>query len=584
MTKILIIEDEDAIRDIISDILTDEGFQVFAAEDGNTGINLANMELPDLIICDIMMPDIDGYTVISQFQKNPDFQAIPFIFLTAKSTIENIRYGMNLGADDYITKPFKAEDILAAVKIRLEKQTGIKKIYTDLQQTEAKLNHLMLYDPVTNLPNQLCLQQMFDKLVRQVEQWKESHPQNNQDILIPFILISIDRLDNIQKYLEYQYLQELLMLVIQKIKTVVTDKDILATLHEDEFLIILSPVENKYAVNHVSEKILNEFQKPLVINNQEFFVHLSICSALHPRDGKHLNQLINNAKKSILQVKELGGNQYLAYNSIFNPQSSPEDLLLETDLHYAIERNQLEVHYQPQVNLKTGKISSAEALLRWHHPERGLVSPGQFIPMAEANGLIEPIGEWVLNQVVQQIKIWRQQKMPDLRISVNLSGRQFAQPNLSQKVTETIRNSGIEPKFLEIEVTESVLIKNVQLAIKKLNLLKSLGVKISLDDFGTGYASLGYLQQFHFDYLKIDYCFVHNIHQNHKNAGIVQAIIAMAHQLNLIVIAEGVEKPEELTILKQYNCDIVQGYLFTRPLDLVRFETYIKKGSTNVAL
>ena len=259
-----------------------------------------------------------------------------------------------------------------------------------------------------------------------------------------------------------------------------------------------------------------------------------------------------------------------------NSSNVSGDLSLEADLHQAIEKNQLELYYQPKVNLKTGKFVSAEALLRWNHPKFGIITPNKIIPLAETTGLMDKIGKWVLRQSCNQIKIWHQGKFDFLKIAINLSGHQFKQSDLFHQLTQLLFELNINPEFLELELTEQVLVEGVKPNIQKLNMIKNLGIKISLDDFGTGYSSLGYLHQFPFDVLKIDRCFIQNINQNAKNAVITKSIIDMAHQLDLTVVAEGVETQAELEFLIANKCDEVQGYLFARALPVRDFEKLLK--------
>jgi EAL domain-containing protein (putative c-di-GMP-specific phosphodiesterase class I) len=248
------------------------------------------------------------------------------------------------------------------------------------------------------------------------------------------------------------------------------------------------------------------------------------------------------------------------------------DLSLEADLHHAVENGELALYYQPKIDLKTQTIVSIEALLRWHHPKLGLIFPNKIIPLAEASGLIESIGEWVLKIACNQTKIWHKAGFDFLRIAINLSGHQFKQSDLFHKLTQLLFESNLDTQFLELELTEQILVENVQANIQKLNLIKKLGIQISLDDFGTGYSSLGYLHQFPFDILKIDRCFITNIDKNPKNAVITKSIIEMAHQLDLKVIAEGIETEAELNFLVEHQCDEVQGYIFARPLPKEEFE------------
>ena len=400
MKKILVIEDEQIIRENILKLLKAEGFDVTGAENGTQGLNAAVSNLPDVIICDVMMPELDGYGVLMALRSNPVTATLPFVFLTGKAERSEMRQGMELGADDYLTKPFTKAELVGAISSRLKKQEAVAKQYNTLRSSQSSA----------------LIQDAADKL--------------------------------------------------EQIKT-------------------------------------------------------SLCGAL--------------------------------------------------------EREEFQVYYQPQVNVQTGKIMSAEALIRWLHPEKGLIPPAQFIPSAEATGFIVQLGEWVLQTACRQMQVWQNAGF-SLRVAVNLSPRQFHQPDLSSRVAQILAEIGWEPSSLELELTESFMVEDAPSAIATLQQLKSLGVSISIDDFGTGYSSLSYLAQYPFDTLKIDRCFISNITHGCTNAAIVKAIIEMAHSLCLEVVAEGVETEAEKDFLWRYKCDTMQGYFFSPPLPAADFKQLLVAG------
>jgi EAL domain-containing protein (putative c-di-GMP-specific phosphodiesterase class I) len=399
MKKILVIEDEQLIRENILKLLKAEGFDVTGAENGAQGLYAAVSNVPDVIICDVMMPELDGYGVLVALRSNPVTATVPFVFLTGKADRSEMRQGMELGADDYLTKPFSKAELVGAISSRLKKQEAVAEQYNTLRAQGSEF-----------------IQNTADKL--------------------------------------------------EQIKT-------------------------------------------------------SLCNAL--------------------------------------------------------EREEFQVYYQPQVNVQTGKIISAEALVRWLHPEKGLISPAEFIPAAEETGFIVQLGEWVLQTACRQMQVWQNAGFP-LRIAVNLSARQFHQPELSSRVAQILAETGLEANSLELELTESLMVEDAESAIATLQHLKNLGVCISLDDFGTGYSSLSYLTQYPFDTLKIDRCFISKITDGCTNAAIVKAIIEMAHSLCLEVIAEGVETEAEKDFLWRYKCDMMQGYLFSPPLTAADFEQLLIEG------
>lgn len=579
MKKILVIEDEEFVRENIVELLDVEGFEVIGAENGHIGLDVAKVLVPDLILCDVMMPELDGFGVLAQLRQDSKMAAIPFIFLTAKAAKSDFRQGMELGADDYITKPFTRAELLGAIASRLKKQAAVQENFqTELQQAKEKLNYLIHHDSLTNLPNRLSLRERF----------KQVKPTNSDsEQLVTVLCLGLDRFNPINDNLGQATGDLLIKAVAERIKDCVESQDIVARLNADQFAIILPwdrhprlsnesqntcpTTQYKKVVGDVAQNILNKLSQTFEIGNRELFVTASIGIAFDLGDGTDIEQLLNHANTAMLQAKQQGGDQYEFYSIAFNIGSS-DRLALQSSLRHALERQELLVYYQPQVDLKTGQIVGAEALVRWQHSERGLVSPDKFIPIAEETGLIIPIGEWVLQTACQQTKIWHEAGFSDLRIAVNLSSRQFNQIDFSHQLVSILREISLDPKYIELELTESMLVQNTEVAIRRLNALKSLGVEIAIDDFGTGYSSLSYLQQFPFNILKVDRSFIHDITKNPNNAAITRAIIEMAKSLNLKVIVEGVETEAELAFSCHHQCDVMQGYIFSRPLPAHDFE------------
>ncbi len=566
---ILVIEDEEFVRENILELLDAEGFTVFGAENGNIGFELAKAKVPDLILCDVMMPELDGYGVLTALRQDSVLVSIPFIFLTAKASKADFRQGMELGADDYLTKPFTRAELLGAITTRLKKQAAVEERYhAELQQTKAQLNYLIHNDSLTNLPNRFSLREKFKQV-----QKNDCLPEQ----LVTVFCVGLDRFNQINDHLGNAIGDLLLKAVAERLSTCLESQGIIARLNADQFAVILATLQHRKEAIQIAQTILKKLSQTFRLGGKEVFVTASLGIALYPRDGTEIEQLLNHAHIAMIKAKQQGGDHYEFYTAAYNIGSS-DRLALQTSLRYALERGELEVYYQPQVNLKTGEIFGAEALVRWQHPERGLVSPGKFIPIAEETGLIVPIGEWVLYTACQQVKIWQNSGFPSLQIAVNLSSRQFSQLDLRHRLVQILINTGIDPKYIELELTESMLVQNTEVAIRRLNALKALGVKIAIDDFGTGYSSLSYLQQFPFDVLKIDRCFICNITENPSNAAITKAIIAMAKNLNLKLIAEGVETEDELSFICQHQCDGMQGFLFSRPVPVQEFHKLLMTG------
>jgi len=567
--KILVIEDEEFVRENILELLDAEGYEVFGAENGHIGVDLAKGKLPDLILCDVMMPGLDGYGVLTALRQDPVMAGTPFIFLTAKAAKADFRQGMELGADDYITKPFTRAELLGAIASRFKKQAAVAERYhTELQQAKSQLNYLLHNDSLTNLPNRLSLREQF----KQVQSANTS-----QEKILTVLCLGIDRFNQINDNLGHAVGDLLLKAIAERLTACVGSHNTVARLNADQFAIILATLNHKKEAGNVAEIILDSLSQTFRLAGQEIFITASLGIAFYPRDGAEIEHLLNHANIAMAKAKQQGGDQYEFYTVAHNIGSS-DRLALQTSLRYALERKELQVYYQPQVNLQTGEIIGAEALLRWHHPERGLVSHDKFIPIAEETGLIVAIGEWVLRTACEQVKAWQIASFPSLRVAVNLSSRQFSQIDLRHQLVQILMDTGLDPKYIELELTESMLVQNTEVAIRRLNALKALGVKIAIDDFGTGYSSLSYLQQFPFDILKIDRCFIRNITDNASNAAITKAIIEMAKSLNLQLIAEGVETEAELSFVCRHQCDGMQGYLFSRAVPAPEFHQLLLAG------
>lgn len=579
MTTILIIEDETAIRELIYELLSIEDFNVVEAVNGKEGVAIAQSTLPDLIICDVMMPELDGYSVLAALQENPQTATIPFIFLTAKGTKQDIRYGMNLGADDYLIKPFTNDELLDAINTRLKKQGIVYQQYlSKLDQTKEQLNYFFNHDPLTNLPNQLSLRDSFDKIITAYEAHfaKSVSQLTEQNPAFALIILSFERFSRINDYLGYEGGNYVLKEAAERIRDVVGTQGIINRLNSNEFVILFNPLplENSGSVSSslpdcihpFAKDLLQAFLEPFVVEKQEIICPIILGISFYAIHGRNLEQLLKCAIKAKESIKHQGGNLYQIYHPSMVNTSTHNALSIERDLRHALEHNEFVVYYQPQINTKTRQIVGAEALIRWQHPQEGRIPPYIFIPIAEESGLIQDIGEWVLSQACVQLQVWQKLGLPPIRIAINLSARQFKQINLAQWLAQLLKEQAIEPNQIELELTESIVVDNIARSIEQLTQLKNIGIHVAMDDFGTGYSSLSYLQQFPFDILKIDQCFIRNIHQNPKNAAITKAIINMAHQLNLRVVAEGVESLEELKFIQENDCDEIQGYFFSPPI------------------
>jgi diguanylate cyclase len=580
MKKILVIEDDVLILENLLELLEAEDFQGIGARNGKIGLELAQQQQPDLILCDVMMPELDGHEVLCALRGNPVTASIPFIFLTAKGQMTDLRKGMDLGADDYLIKPCTADQLVKAIHVRLTKSIAVRQAFINentvlaaaLSKVSEQLQQLLYYDRVTQLPNRLSLRDRFQDCLRK---WQVEKPIDEK--MIPLLYLDLDRFSRINETLGEELGDQLLKAVAVRLKEALANEELVAHINTDEFVIIGAPITQKKEAINLGKTIQEKLSQPFNVAQQEVFITASIGIALYPDDGNELEKLLKNGKKAMEKSKESGRNTTTLYTAAWQ-MKTPNLLSLETDLSYALEREELTLYYQPQVSLKTGEIVGCEALARWYHPVRGLISPVKFIPIAEETGLIDLIGQWVLKTACQQMKIWNQSFQSSLRVTVNLSTRQLNQIQFREQIMEILVTTGLNPKDLELEITESSLVQDSDLAARRLKALKNLGLQLAIDDFGTGYSSFSYLRQFPFDTLKIDQIFIRDLPNQIKNVAITDAMISMAHQMNLKVIAEGVETQEELHFLKEHHCDEIQGFLFSKPLPKEEFEKLVARG------
>jgi diguanylate cyclase len=569
MYKILIIEDEPQIRENIETILSLEGFATITAEDGYQGLQMAEQHQPDIIICDVMMPNLDGYGLLRVLRQHPPTSDIPFIFLTAKAEYPNIRQGMGLGADDYLTKPFDVNELLQVVSTQLEKRQKIIQRYkAQIQEMEAQIHYLARHDSTTDLSNQLFLEEYFDKIRLQADEQGE---------ILPILLINIDILYRNKLFLQANVRQLLLKAVAERLNQLNSqDKliEFIAYFKTDQLALLLKPVQISDTVAEIAEQILASLSQPLNFNNQEVFLKPKVSIACYPEDATELKTLLHYAEVTLEHYKQQNTVSFNFYNHIIH-NFFVKRSLLEKEFLKGIENQEFQIYYQPQINVETGKIICVEALIRWVHPVLGVISPGEFIPIAEESGLIIPLGEWILKTACLEIKQIQAEGFSNLNLAVNISVSQFRQENFVSRINDIINQNSWQPALLKLELTENVFIEDITLVKNRLDELKKHGIQISIDDFGTGYSSFKYIQEFSCDQLKVDQYFIRNIESLESKQSIVKSIIQLAQGLNINIIAEGVETENELNWLKQNSCTVIQGYFFSRPLALEDLKKFL---------
>jgi diguanylate cyclase (GGDEF)-like protein/PAS domain S-box-containing protein len=432
--------------------------------------------------------------------------------------------------------------------------------------SEQRIHRLAYYDALTQLPNRTLFQDRLHTALRNA---------TRSQAWVVLMFLDLDRFKPINDSLGHAAGDRMLKDVAQRLSACVDQEDTVARMGGDEFTLLLRASEAREnaltRAIHVAERILGSLSRPFILEGREFFVTASIGIALSPQDGNELSQLMKNADTAMYHAKEMGKNNFQFYQADMNARAL-ERLELESDLRHALDNQQFQLYYQPQFSGDGRRLTGVEALLRWQHPQRGFVSPADFVPVLEELGLVVQVGDWALAEACQQLKKWHIAKVRVPKISVNLSARQFGDGQLRARIARILSNSGLPPSCLELELTESILMRDVGQTMELLDGLKQLGVYIAVDDFGTGYSSLNYLKQFPIDVLKIDRSFVDGLPDGEQDAQIARAIIAMAHSLNLAVIAEGVETQAQLDFLREHGCDEVQGFLLGKPMPALEFE------------
>lgn len=439
---------------------------------------------------------------------------------------------------------------LAETNLRLQEEVA------ERQQAEERVMHLANHDALTGLPNRRLL---IDRLGQALAL---AHRENHQ---VAVLFMDLDRFKTINDSLGHMKGDALLQNVARRLSETLREGDTVSRLGGDEFVIVLPSLDQPKAAEKVALKLVDALAPPIDLGGQELRVSASIGISLFPEDGRDTETLLRNADSAMYHAKDMGRNNYQFFMEQMNVAAA-ERLRLENDLHRALERQEFELHFQPRVSVANGLACGIEALIRWRHPERGLVLPEHFIPVAEDTGLIVPIGEWVINEACRQGTAWCAAGLPKLPVAVNLSPRQFRQSNLVDTVARAIERYGWPCKLLELEITEGVLMQQTSETLKTLEALNRLGVGLAIDDFGTGYSSLSYLKRFPVDFLKIDQSFVRDIAVDPDDATIVTAIIGLAHNLGLTVVAEGVENASQLDFIRDAGCDEAQGYHIGRPM------------------
>jgi len=484
--------------------------------------------------------------------------------------------------DDYVEGTFNKDWQGGVYLKRKEKGDLLQCLYTSPVKESSGSNHYTVLlirefpyhglDPLTKLPNRYLLNHQLDKSIQRAQA---------EGTYVAVLFMDLDRFKFVNDTLGHTYGDLLLQEAASRIRSSIGEDNLIVRLGGDEFVCVLADLSDDTKAEGYAKTIIDSFSKPFCLKDREIFVTVSIGLSVFPYDGDEGETLITNADSAMYKAKKKGRNQFEKVN-INESAAAYERFLLETNLRKAIKENELTLYFQPQINIKTNEINAMEALIRWNHPEMGLISPADFIPVAEESGLILSIDDWVLRAACLKIKEWQNAGYPPVRVAINLSAAQFLQNNLIEKIDEILAETAVDPAYLELEITENMVMHDIQAAIDMLWKLKQRGIHLAIDDFGTGYSSLTYLKELPVDTLKIDRSFIKDVDSDTQSGSLTKAIITLAHDLNLKVIAEGVENIQQLALVKQQSCDTVQGFYFSRPLNDFQMVQYLKRYSHNM--
>jgi diguanylate cyclase (GGDEF)-like protein len=569
-------------------------FEIDSAHQGQEGVQMAHQALMNgrpyaMAFVDMRMPPgWDGLKTIERlWATDPDIQVV---ICSAHTDYDWTEVVQRLGHSDkllVLRKPAEPIEVLQCATalsrkwendklvrgqvLRLEEVVSTRTL--GLEAANRQLRHLATHDALTGLPNRVLLDDRLHQAIAHADRDMRS---------FALLICDLDRFKLINDSLGHRAGDELLQEVARRLTTVVRTADTVARFGGDEFVLIGTSIGDGGDAEDLASRVMQVLRDPVRIADIDIHTSPSIGIAMYPDDGTSIQALLAHADAAMYSAKQQGRGNFRRYAP--GMDAGTEDRVqLESELHNAVTLKQLELYYQPKVDTRTGEVRSAEALIRWVHPSRGIISPAEFIPLAEECGLIGDIGAWVIREACRQTRAWQLDGVPSLRVSVNLSASQFRDRGLVECIRGALDDAGLEARYLEIELTESAVMSDPEKSIAVLEHLSAMGVLVSVDDFGTGYSSMSYLRRFPIDKLKIDRVFINEIVSRPEDASIVRAIVSLAHSLRLKVIAEGVETPAQLEFLKTAGCDEYQGYHFSRPLPAADFERLVREShSTDV--
>ena len=558
---ILVVDDDLSSRLLMCASLVKAGFRTAEAEDGLIAVTDFEQLKPDAILLDVIMPKLDGYDTCRAIRKLNGGENTPILMVTGLDDIEAIHCAFDSGATDFITKPIN----WAVLNYRVKYMLRASEAFHDVIDKQQQIQELAFFDHLTGLANRTLFKDTLEVTLA------ESAKEESQ---LAVIFMDLDRFKTVNDTLGHHIGDYLLKNVADRVSSCIRESDSFSRLNKrnakhyvsrlggDEFTVMLPRLKNPEDAGRVARRINERLAEPFKLAETEVFISVSIGISIFPLDGTEAEELMKHADLAMYHAKEKGKNNFQYYKKSLNIKAR-ERLDFENDVRKAVSNEEFELYYQPQIDLATGEIIGAEALTRWQHETRGMVSPGDFIPVIEELSLIIPFTDWVIRHSSQQKLSWQELGLPPLRIAINISSKHFAQQKIPEKLLQALQTFNLDPQYFELELTESVLAENSTETLEILKQIKSLGMNIAVDDFGTGFSSLVYLKQFPIDIIKIDRFFVKDILTSTQDAAIVKAIIAMAHSMDMKVIAEGIETVEQYDLLQKMGCDFGQGFLFS---------------------
>ena len=610
--KILIVDDVPDNLRLLSATLTQKGYRIRCAKSGDVALIGAANDLPDLILLDINMPNMNGYEVCRQLKCNPKTADIPIIFLSAVNNVEDKVKAFDMGGADFISKPFRIQEVIVRVKNQLnlqaakaeihhlnqeletrvakrtlELETANKKLAIINQQLQEKilekeniqekLIYDALHDELTGLPNRSLFMRRVQKIL------ERSKTEQNYQYAVLFI--DLDRFKIVNDSLGHLIGDRLLIACARRLQKCLTDQDIVARIGGDEFTILLENITESHNAITVADKIVDNFKKSFQLGEHTIATTASIGIVLGSTEYQESSELLRDADTAMYRAKGLGK----ARHAIFNEQMhihAIQCLELENDFRQALKLNQFVLFYQPIIRLTTGEIEGFEALVRWQHPTKGLIYPDDFIPLAEETGLIIPLTQWIFQTACHQLHIWQNKfsHLSEINISINMNVDQLKHPNFLKTVDEILVDYQVDGSSIKIEITESMLMKDNKEIMNLLSEIKSRKIKLCIDDFGKGFSSLSYLPRFPIDILKIDRSFVSCMDSDENNFEVVRTIISLAHTLGIKVVSEGIEKMAQLEQLQALGSEFGQGFFFSRPLNPESAELMISSNLIQLEL